>query len=325
MRAHRKLILFFNSFFGRWPQTDGLACCEDCEFATDRSRLPEADAVVFHLPGIRQGDRVAKYPGQQWVVWCMESAVTCPGLADPALMRLFEISMTYQQHADVWVPYFRAGDDVPLLKPPPAKSESSPVVHFQSHRYDRSGRTRYAAELMKRVKIDSYGKVLNNRKLAVRDDGADTMRQVIARYKFALAFENSIAPDYVTDKFFDPLVVGTVPIYLGAPNVAELAPAEHCFINTADFAGPSEIAAYLNFLNENDDAYQAYFSWKAKGLSERFRAHLQAVARPPLCRLCDRVRPRAIRLGSSRSDEAQIVGLTPAKPHPEMQTGGVHE
>ncbi len=299
MSHSRALILFFNPFFGQWPGTDALECREDCAFTTDPDRLPEADAVVFHLPTLLPETEARKFPGQQWVAWCLESTVTCPALADPSVMRHFDLAMTYQRNADVWCPYLHAGDEAALLEPPPPKAESAPAVHFQSHRYDRSGRNRYAAELMKRVKIDSYGKALNNKRLAVPDEGADTMRLVVARYKFALAFENSIAPDYVTDKFFNPLRVGTVPIYLGAPNVEELAPGERCFINVADFHGPAELGAYLNHLNENDDAYREYFAWKSKGLTRRFRGQVEAVRRHFLCRLCDRVEHR---------DRARSVG-----------------
>jgi hypothetical protein len=292
--APRKLILFFNTFFGQWPETSHLPCIEDCEFTTDRGRLRDADAVIFHLPTLTAGDDVPKLPGQQWVAWSMESTITCPALADPAVLRQFDLTMTYQQDADIWLTYFGGDDATTLLAPPPPKPATAPIVYFQSHRYDRSGRTRYAAELMKRVKIDSYGKVLHNKTVPPPDEGSVTALQVTARYKFALAFENSIAPDYVTEKFFNPLRAGTVPIYLGAPNVDEFAPGEGCFINVADFAGPAELAAYVNHLNEDDDAYRGYFSWKDNGLAERFRSRLKTVERHFLCRLCDRIGRRNV-------------------------------
>ena len=115
---------------------------------------------------------------------------------------------------------------------------------------------------------------------------------VIARHKFTLAFENSISPDYVTEKFFDPLVAGSVPVYLGAPNVADFAPAPHSYIDTADFSGPDELAAYLNHLDQHDEEYQAYLAWKDEGLSDGFRALVAAAPDRPLCRLAELVGPR---------------------------------
>lgn len=41
----------------------------------------------------------------------------------------------------------------------------------------------------------------------------------IGRYKFVIAFENSICNDYITEKLWRPLTIGVVPIYFGAPNV----------------------------------------------------------------------------------------------------------
>ena len=39
-----------------------------------------------------------------------------------------------------------------------------------------------------------------------------------------MAFENSETDDYITEKFFGTLVSGSVPVYIGAPNVKFFAP-----------------------------------------------------------------------------------------------------
>src|SRR5512144_470109 len=53
--AGRPIILLYNSAWGRWP--DGSCATADCEFTTDRSRLPEAQAVVFHVPTLTAVER----------------------------------------------------------------------------------------------------------------------------------------------------------------------------------------------------------------------------------------------------------------------------
>jgi len=145
-----------------------------------------------------------KHPGQQWVASSLESEVNYPDLADPAFMCQFEVTMTYRRNSTVWWPYFGSDTEAALLTPPRPKTESSPMAYFRSSPVDRCGRTDYAAALMRRVKVDSYGSVLHNRDLPVPDKGQETMMTVIARYKFALVMENSFAEDYVSGKLFAP-------------------------------------------------------------------------------------------------------------------------
>jgi alpha-1,3-fucosyltransferase 10 len=169
------------------------------------------------------------------------------------------------------------------------------MVYFRSSPVDRCGRTAYAAALMRRVKVDSYGNMLHNGDLPKPDKGWETMRHVAERYKFVLVLENSIAEDYVSEKLFSALISGSVPVYRGAPNVAVFAPADHCFINAADFAGPVELAVYLNWLNERDGADQEYLAWKHTGLSPTFQDLVALVRGRPLCRLCEHL-PRSAQL-----------------------------
>jgi alpha-1,3-fucosyltransferase 10 len=267
-------------------------CSLACELTTDRGRLAEADAVVFHVPTLdRRGGLPARRPGQRWVAWSMESAVNYPALADPRFLRQFDLTMTYEQTATVWCPYLEPGMAEPLLRAPGPKTEPSPVTYFRSSPVDRSGRGRYAFELMRRVKVDSYGAVLRNRALTEGDRGRDTRLATFARYKFTLALENSIAPDYVTEKFFEPLMAGSVPVYLGAPNADDFAPGDRCFVDASHFDGPAALAAHLNRLDRDAGAYAEYHVWRRRGLRPRFRAFLDSLRESAFCRLCRALSP----------------------------------
>jgi len=48
---------------------------------------------------------------------------------------------------------------------------------------------------------------------------SDEFLHFVARYKFTLSFENAVCDDYITEKLWRPLVVGSVPIYMGSPSV----------------------------------------------------------------------------------------------------------
>lgn len=294
------LIVFYNRFFERWPELPSPAGAAGARFARGQERWAGADAVVFHLPTLGAIDHLDKRPGQLWVAWSLESRTTCPRLADPAFMARFDITMTYQQHSDVWYPYFGPGTVPHLLRPPAPRTASAPVVHLQSNPYDACGRTRFAFELMKRVKVDSYGRVLRNRPERI-PPGWSPRVQLMSRYKFTLALENSLDADYVSDKFFDPLTAGSVPVYRGAPNVAQLAPAPGSYIDARAFDSPAALADYLNLLDQDPAEYARYHAWRQRGLSEAFRSHLGRLQEPPLARLARLV---AGRLGGEPSDRS---------------------
>jgi alpha-1,3-fucosyltransferase 10 len=284
------LVLFYNPFFHRWPDTGDI---EGCRFTTDRAALAQADAVIFHLPSCEAIWAAPKYPGQLWIAASMESDASYPDQADPAFMRAFDLTMTHRRSSDAWSPYLSLARADELSAPAPVKTASAPAVLFLSAPQDRCGRLAYLTELMAHLPVDSYGKVLHNRDLDTPDQGRWSKVETVRRYKFCLAFENSIEPDYVTEKFFQALAAGAVPVYRGAPNIRDFWPGAECGIDAADFAGPAELAAYLQALDQDDAAYRRYHAWRAQGVSESFRRVFAPTARPALARLCDLILARA--------------------------------
>lgn len=58
--------------------------------------------------------------------------------------------------------------------------------------------------------------------------------EVLSQYEFALCFENMAMKGYVTEKVFDCLYAGTVPLYLGAKDITDLIP-ENAYIDCRKF------------------------------------------------------------------------------------------
>lgn len=54
----------------------------------------------------------------------------------------------------------------------------------------------------------------------------DSKYAVLSRYSFSLCFENMAMKGYVTEKLFDCLYAGTIPVYLGATDIENLMPHE---------------------------------------------------------------------------------------------------
>jgi hypothetical protein len=74
----------------------------------------------------------------------------------------------------------------------------------------------------------------------------------LAQYKFCLAFENEKdVPGYITEKIFDSLFCGTIPIYLGASNIEEYIPS-NCFIDMRSFENFAQLERHLTTLSEKD-------------------------------------------------------------------------
>lgn len=280
------LVLFYTSFFGKRPPFESWSGKRPCRLTFDRSRLREADVVVFHIPDAWEIGDAIKYPGQVWIAYSMESSAHYPLWRDRNFMRPFDLVMSHERDADIWTPYLPDSQawQAAVTQPLPLKTERAPVVMFQSATVDRSGRNEFAFELMKRIRVDSYGRLLNNRAVVGPDMGRQTKRDTIARYHFCCAFENASAPDYVTEKIFDPLLAGTIPIYRGAPNVGEFVP-EGSYIDAADFPTSAALADHLRHVLQDEAAYAGYFAWRSRPLPPRLAAWLDALTVPLLDRV----------------------------------------
>lgn len=294
MATAHPLVLFRTPYFRGPVPVDRVPEALRRHFTADQSQLREAEAIVFHIPDWRRFDLedTPKYPGQLWVAWSMESAINYPRLADQSFMRHFDLVLGYRQSSDIWSSYLperHRWQAMPGLTRP-TEPEAAPLVAFQSALTDGSGRNAFFASLQQHIDIDSYGRVFRNRTLPV-DNGRQTKLDTIARYPFCLSLENAIEPDYVTEKLFDPLLAGTLPVYRGAPNAAEFAP-EHSFIDAEAHGGPAGLAAYLRHLLTTPEAYWAYFAWRDKPLPRWLEDKLDATATPPWLRLLERLSAR---------------------------------
>ncbi len=252
----------------------GFVHCEEA------SQLLTADCVIVHLPSIlftsqahqlrRLREMVPKT--QLWVAETMESAINFPQIEDPDFMALFDIEASYRQSADVWTPYIPQSLATRYRNVQPGRRKKLGCA-FMTGNWNKSGRREYMRELMEYLEIDSFGRILNNKRLWL-DRGVKTKLRVLRRYQYTLAFENSLAADYVTEKFYQPLLTGTILIYLGAPNIEEFAPGDKCFINVQDFASPALLA---EFVMQADPA--EYHSWRLRDLRPEFQQQLERCKR----------------------------------------------
>ncbi|MDG4476037.1 glycosyltransferase family 10 domain-containing protein [Thiovibrio frasassiensis] len=84
----------------------------------------------------------------------------------------------------------------------------------------------------------------------------ENKKDVQQQYKFSIAYENVVnLPGLITEKIFDCFAAGTVPVYLGAPNIEDYIPAS-CFIDLRRFVDYAQLYKYLVSMSESE--YQKY-------------------------------------------------------------------
>jgi len=211
---------------------------------------------------------------QARMLLCMESAAHLPRLVRADFLRGFEVTATYRRDSDVPLLYapgntslYAYGHALAALQDKRARAT---LVWVASN--CAPARTALVQELMQHINVDSYGKCLHNAELSRQADtvfGSPKL-PLFAQYPFALALENSIAEDYVTEKFYQPLLAGTVPVYLGAPNIRDYAPDPTSYIDLRDFSSVEALADRLKFLAGNAEAYARLHQWRRLPLPPRF-------------------------------------------------------
>src|SRR6185436_8736586 len=107
----KKLILDWTGFFGT-PMTDRYfeACPvmnDRCHLVSDRSLLPQASAVLFHIPNLQWNDipaPEARLPSHRYVFFSHESSQNSP-IDDLRSRSYFNWTMVMRSDADAPWPY----------------------------------------------------------------------------------------------------------------------------------------------------------------------------------------------------------------------------
>jgi hypothetical protein len=124
-------------------------------------------------------------------------------------------------------------------------------------------------------------------------------RRAVGRYLFHFAFENSFELGYVTEKPYDALLAGSVPVYLGdAEHLRAHLPHPKAAIFVADFKEDyAALARHLSQLAQNETAYEEHRAWRKDYGPQQ---HAQHTASKPLlrhswqCRVCQWAVERAV-------------------------------
>lgn len=91
--------------------------------------------------------------------------------------------------------------------------------------------------------------------------------ETLSKYTFSLCFENMVLEGWITEKIFDCFYVGTIPVYLGAPDITDWVPAE-TFVDVRQFSGFEDLREFLRSLGPAEiaayrDAARSYIESEA--------------------------------------------------------------
>jgi hypothetical protein len=86
---------------------------------------------------------------------------------------------------------------------------------------------------------------------SVYKGAAENKAETLGRYRFTLCLENMALDRWVTEKLFDCFYSGTVPIYLGAPDIERWVPPA-CFIDLRDFRDYDALRTFLHGLSDEE-------------------------------------------------------------------------
>ncbi|KAM4618038.1 3-galactosyl-N-acetylglucosaminide 4-alpha-L-fucosyltransferase FUT3-like [Discoglossus pictus] len=227
-----------------------------CILTANRTEYSNADAVIIHHMDVMNDKKLLpeapRPPFQRWVWFNLEPPLIAKNLH--IMDNLVNLTMTYRQDSDIVILY---GWIKPLKKTRSFKipEKSKLVAWVVSQWYKGDLRTQYYEELKKYMHIDIYGKHQQN--LTWKD-----FHRTLSKYKFYLAFENSVHTDYITEKLWENAFCAR-SVVLGAPreNYERFIPPDS-FIHVDDFSSAQDLAKFLMELDKDDVRYEQYFKWR---------------------------------------------------------------
>ncbi|KAG6449000.1 hypothetical protein O3G_MSEX005808 [Manduca sexta] len=284
--SQNPVIIWWTMSFPGTSETRNCPGDIKCDIYSDRnlSKKFNVDAYLFYGSEIKFDNLpLPRNPKDTvWGLYHEESPRNVEELMSEDILKLFNFSSTYSRYSDVPYPlqHLETFQDITSKKYFAETSvknkllnDIAPVMYLQSDCETSTERDAYVKELMKYIKIDSYGTCVNNKKLPkkftedyLNNLNEDNFLKFIARYKFVVAIENGVCEDYVTEKFWRAIKVGTVPIYFGSPSIKDWCPNNKSAILLQDFPTPKILAEHLQKLLNDDKLYEEYLEHKTKQL-----------------------------------------------------------
>ena len=157
------------------------------------------------------------------------------------------------------------------------------AVWFVSHCKTKSMREHYVRKMQSVMDVDILGGCGLPPPCPKRsDDVAQCFDDHAMKYKYYLAFENTLVEDYVTEKVFRWYNNDIIVVVRGGSNYSRILPPG-TFVDAGDFASPVDLGNYLQLLARDKKRYTDILKKKDNFYStDKF-----APAKEANCKLCE--------------------------------------
>ncbi|XP_024132314.1 alpha-(1,3)-fucosyltransferase 4 [Oryzias melastigma] len=304
--AREVTLLIWTHPFGEYRQLPD--CLElyqirGCTLTDDARAYSLADAVLVHHREVAVGEAdlpvEPRPPRQKWIWMNYESPTHTHGLWQ--LEGVFNLTMSYRTDSDIFLPYgylAPRGLQGPFAQPlsRSLRTHRRGLVSWVISNWSEShARVAFYYQLRRYIPIDVFGSA--GRPIP---KGAGSVVQLLRGYKFYLAMENSQHTDYITEKLWNAVAAGAVPVVLGPSrkNYERFLPPD-AFIHVQDFPTARHLARYLLMLSRNPAGMKRHLSWRGG-----YSLHQPTFWDEHYCTAC-----RAVRKRRGQTDEvADLTG-----------------
>lgn len=271
-------LLLWTHPFGRYrglPDCFELYQIGGCTLTDDEREYPQADAVIVHHREVAIG--TAYLPAeprpraQKWIWMNYESPTHTRRLWN--FEGVFNLTMSYRTDSDVFLPYgyLVPGEPKtnglqnrfahPLHVPSRLRLLRPRLLAWVVSNWSEShARVAFYYQLCRYIQVDVYGRA--GRPLS-EDSGSSSLVRLVSRYQFYLSLENSQHTDYITEKLWNAVIAGAIPVVLGPSrqNYERFLPPE-AFIHVDDFPTVRGLARYLLMLRRNPSQLRRHLNWR---------------------------------------------------------------
>lgn len=298
--TYKPVILEASGWMMDWPYLSGLHRCQRsmCDIRHGHTSDSRTHARLFSVTDAAV--EKANANGAIMVVVAMESRTRIPLHGAQEFKYFFDLGVSYHDQLDVQVSYnnYLPKDFTSTGAPFDQKRNSLLFMHSNCGPSHRNELFDKFSQLMS---VDALGFCKHNGDVATilpqcagLSRSGDTFWSenecLLHHFKFYLAIENSRDEDYVTEKLYQGLRSGSVPIYLGAPNVRDFLPHPDSVLLIEDFDSIHALVDYVKRASADEHMYSKHMAWKSEKLPDAFLN--QIVTRPMdsiFCRTCDMI------------------------------------